>query len=119
VADPSPPKETSVGAPPKDPVQHRRAVELRQSGQSFAAIAGTLGYGRAGDAQRAFLLGLRQLPGQEQAVVRHDENRRLDRLEKRLQSQSTLSDIERQDRIKVLGQLRHAVMKDAPTLDAP
>ena len=102
----------------KDPVSQAKAVELRQAGQSFAAIAAALGYHRAGEAQLAFLLGLRQLPSQDQLVVRQDETRRLDRLEKHLRARSNLSDAERQGRIKVLDDLRHAVMKDAEAREA-
>jgi hypothetical protein len=82
------------------------AVEPRQAGRSFAAIADALGYEQAGKAQRAFIRGLRRRPKQDQLVIRQGENRRLDRLEKYVRSRTDLTDGERESRLKAIERLR-------------
>jgi AraC-like DNA-binding protein len=86
------------------------ALKLRREGKSFAGIAKTLGYERASYANDAFNRALRELPSDEQVVVRDEENVRLDALESRLRARTDLDveDVER--RLRTIGRLRQGLM---------
>ena len=84
-----------------------RALELRQQGKSFPAIARLLGYERGGyEALRAFKRALRRLPAVEQASLRQQEMARLVAMEEAFMADTTLSVEERNRCLGAVAALR-------------
>ncbi|MGH8994190.1 MAG: hypothetical protein ACRDZ7_21990 [Acidimicrobiia bacterium] len=84
-----------------------RALELRQQGKSFAAIARTLGYERGGyEALRAFKRALRRRPAAEQATLKEQELVRLTSMEEGFRADTTLSPEERNRCLGAVAALR-------------
>jgi hypothetical protein len=83
-------ERTNEDRPPRPRQPHRdldeEVVALREQGQSYSAVAGTLGIRRAVDAQAAFVRAMRKLPGPERNALYNRELERLDQLEARVRS---------------------------------
>ena len=62
----------------------QEVVVLREQGQSYSAVARSLGIKRATDAQAAFLRVMRRLPDAERKALYKRESDRLDQLEARI-----------------------------------
>ena len=89
-----------------------QVLALRTQSKSFAKIAGSLGLGRADDANEAFNRALRRRPLEEQATIRAAENVRLDRLQRAVAADEnrTKDDIDR--RLRAVERLRTRLMSD-------
>ena len=72
-----------------------RVIELRSEGNSFAAIAESVGLERSLDAFGAFVAAVAARPAAEQTRLRAEENTRLDTLERRIQQQPDGADRDR------------------------
>jgi hypothetical protein len=88
-----------------------KVLALRTHGQSFAAIARTVGLDKAGDANRAFNRALRRRPTDQQQQIRLAENRRLDRMAGAVSANTDLGPEEVDKRIRAIGVLRERLMK--------
>lgn len=84
-------------------------MALREQGRSFAAIARTLGFKRAGDARQAFLRELRSRPDEErQGLVAHELDR-LDKLEARIRTRDAEEPDKLQTRLGALAAMRESL----------
>ena len=83
-------ERTNEDRPPRPRQPHRdldeEVVALREQGQSYSAVARTLGIRRAVDAQAAFVRAMRKLPDPERNALYNRELERLDQLEARVRS---------------------------------
>ncbi len=89
-----------------------QALALRRKSTGFGKIATALGLKRAHDANEAFNRGLRLLNADEQATVRAEEGRRLDRLATAVSADSTRSKEEVDKRLRAIERLRNRLMTD-------
>ena len=83
-----------------------RALAMRREAKGFSKIAQSLGLTRANDANEAFNRALRRLPADEQAVVRAEENDRLDGLAQAVTADQTRSKEEVDKRLRAIERLR-------------
>jgi hypothetical protein len=79
---------------------------LREQGRSFAAIARTLGFKRAGDARAAFLRELRGRPDEERQGLVERELERLDKLEARIRTRDATEPGKLETRLAALAAMR-------------
>jgi hypothetical protein len=86
-----------------------RVLALRRNGRSFAAIAKHLGLAKASDANDAFNRALRTRPTAQQAILREEENLRLDKLLARVQSRTDLSENDVHRQVRTIALLREAL----------
>jgi len=96
---------------PKGPTRPRRhsdeeALTLRDSGLSYAAVAKSLGFKRAIDAQEAFFRALRKRDHDEQKRLIERETARLDELETRIRDRDAGDPGKMARRLEALAQLR-------------
>jgi hypothetical protein len=89
-----------------------QVLELRNAGQSFAAIAKTVGYGRASETREAFNRALRRRPEEVRAALRLQEMVRLDAMAEVFRNSPKLDDEEIAQRLKAVDQLRTRLMAD-------
>jgi hypothetical protein len=82
------------------------ALSLRDSGQTYVAVARRLGLGRALDAQAAFLRALRQHDGEDRDRLIQRETTRLDELETRIRSRDATEPEMMERRLLALAKLR-------------
>jgi hypothetical protein len=87
----------------------REALELREGGASYSAIARHLELRRAVDAHRAFIRALHGLSHEERSNVTGNEERRLDALESRIRERDADKPDKIARRIEAVGQLRAAL----------
>jgi hypothetical protein len=88
-----------------------KVLALRTHGQSFAAIARTVGLEKAGEANRAFNRALRRRSTDQQDEIRVAENRRLDRMAGAVSANTALGPEEVDKRMRAIGVLRDRLMK--------
>lgn len=87
-----------------------RVLELRSGGQSFGAIAKTLGLDSPRAAHDAFHRALRRRSPSEQAALRDQEVVRLDTLSRRLQGRAHLDDGQLAAQLSVVRRLREQLI---------
>ena len=85
------------------------ALALRDSGQTYAFVARSLGFKRSVDAQAAFLRALRQREGEERNRLVQRESARLDELEARIRTRDAGEPEKMERRLQALAQLRAAL----------
>jgi hypothetical protein len=100
---------------PPRPRQPRRdldeeVVVLREQGQSYSAVARTLGIKRAVDAQAAFVRAMHRLPEPERKALCERESQRLDQLEARIRSRDAEQPAKLERHLVALGALRDALL---------
>lgn len=100
---------------PPRPRQPRRdldeeVVALREQGQSYSAVARTLGIRRAVDAQAAFIRAMRRLPEQERKALYQRETERLDQLEARIRSRDAQDPAKLERHLVALVALRESML---------
>lgn len=83
-----------------------RALELRQQGKSFAAIAKVLDYERPRDAWLAFNRALRRHAPEEQANLRREEVARLQTLTDAVRARKDLTPEEQTRRLESVERMR-------------
>ncbi len=83
-----------------------QALVLRGQSKGFRTIADALGVGRPTEANEAFNRALRRRPPDEQAAIRSEENRRLDRLADAVRADSARSTDEVDKRLRAIERLR-------------
>jgi len=88
-----------------------RIVVLRSTGWSFIRIAHVMGYDDIGQAERGFLVGLRQRSSAEQSRLRYQELRRLEQQTQALEDRTDLDPAQRLRGITRLDQLRAALIQ--------
>ena len=86
-----------------------QALELREGGASYSAIARRLELHRAGDAHGAFLRALRLRNDTEREVLIANERERLDTLEKRIRDRDAALPEKLERRLGALESLRTAL----------
>jgi hypothetical protein len=84
----------------------KQALELRQQGRSFGAIARLLSYERSRDAWLAFNRALRRHAPQEQADLRRAEVARLQLLTDAVRARGDLAPEEQTRRLKSIERMR-------------
>jgi hypothetical protein len=100
--------------PPRPRQAHRdleaEVVVLREQGQTYSAVARTLGMRRAVDAQAAFIRAMRKLPDQERSELYRRESERLDQLEARIRSRDAGQPAKLERHLVALGALRESML---------
>lgn len=86
-----------------------QALVLRESGNSYSAIARQLELGRALDAHRSFLRALGTLDGPERQRLVGNEEARLDRLERRIRDRDAADPEKVTRRLAGVDKLREAM----------
>ncbi|HEY1634348.1 MAG TPA: hypothetical protein VGF64_06290 [Acidimicrobiales bacterium] len=89
-----------------------QVLELRNAGQSFAAIAKTVGYGRASETREAFNRALRRRPVEVRDALRLQEMVRLDAMAEVFRNSPKLDEEEIAQRLRAVDQLRTRLMAD-------
>ena len=89
-----------------------RALALRRQSKGFGKIAQVLGLSRASDANEAFNRALRRRSPEEQAVIRVEENGRLDRLREAVTADDHRTKEEVEKRLRAIERLRTRLMSD-------
>lgn len=89
-----------------------QALVLRRQSKGFRRIAEALGLSRANDANEAFNRALRRRPPEEQAVIRREENDRLDRLRDAVAADTNRTKEEIAKRLRAIDRLRARLMSD-------
>jgi hypothetical protein len=107
--------ERTIEDRPPRPRQPRRdldeeVVVLREQGQSYSAVARTLGIKRAVDAQAAFVRAMRRLPDGERKALYKRETERLDQLEARIRSRDAAEPAKLERHLVALGALRDSML---------
>lgn len=86
-----------------------QALQLRESGKSFSAIARTLGMDRATDAHTSFVRALGTKEGDEHKQLVKNEEARLDQLEQRIRERDAADVPKLERRLLGVQKLREAV----------
>lgn len=84
-------------------------MALRETGQSYASVAQSLGIKRATEAQAAFVRVLRGRPEAERVALAEREARRLDQLEERIRGRDADDPDKMARRLGALEQLRQSL----------
>lgn len=84
-------------------------LKLRDSGNSYSAVASKLGLARAVQAHESFIRALRRRPDDERAQLTLREEARLDTLEARVRSRDAAEPVKMERRLKALERLRDAI----------
>lgn len=95
----SPPERASSGRPRRGSSKDTDAqsLELRETGKSFSAIARTLGFDRATEAQKSYVRALSTHEGEDRRRLVKNEEARLDELEQRIRERDA-ADVEKVER---------------------
>ena len=88
-----------------------QALTLRGQSKGFRKIAETLGLGRPSEANAAFNRALRRRSPEEQATIRSEENRRLDRLAEAIKADDSRSKEDVDKRMRAIERLRTRLME--------
>jgi hypothetical protein len=88
---------------------------LRDAGRTYAAIARTVGFKRATDAQAAFLRALRSRQGAERGRLTQRESVRLDELEQRIRSRDADAPEKMERRLGALAKMREMLEPSQPS----
>jgi len=94
------------------PARDDKALELRVRGKSFVAIAKTLGYERANQANEAFNRALRRKPAAEQKELRGQELSRLDAMADGVKATEGLQPKDVDRRLRTVERLRAMLLAD-------
>ena len=86
--------------------QDDKALEMREQGRSYAAIARALGLPAGLDANAAFNRALRRQPNDEQDLLRGREAARLDALSKRVRLRSDIDEAEVARKVRSIERLK-------------
>ena len=89
-----------------------QALTLRNQSKGFGKIAEALGLRRPSDANEAFNRALRRRPPEEQATIRGEENRRLNRLAGAIKADESRSQEDIDRRMRAVDRLRARLMAD-------
>ncbi len=89
-----------------------QALTLRGQSKGFGKIAEALGLGKPSEANKAFNRALRRRPSEEQATIRAEENRRLDRLANAIKADESRTKEDVDKRMKAIERLRTRLMAD-------
>jgi len=84
-------------------------LSLRDSGRTYSAVARTLGFKRASDAQAAFVRAVHKREGDERERLTQRERVRLDELETRIRSRDAEEPEKMERRLTALARLREIV----------
>lgn len=107
-------ERTIEDRPPRPRQPHRdldeEVVGLREQGQSYSAVARTLGIRRAVDAQAAFVRAMRKLPEEQRKALYKRESERLDQLEARIRSRDAEVPAKMERHLAALGALRESML---------
>jgi hypothetical protein len=103
-------KETTMAIDTTD--IDEQALTLRSQSKGFGKIAEALGLKRAIDANEAFNRALRRRPPEEQATIRAEENRRIDRLASAIKADQSRSQEDVDRRMRAIDRLRARLMAD-------
>ena len=95
---------TAPKRPTKEQSVEDRVIALRSDGESFAAIAKTVGVARGLDAFALFVDAVSRRSPSEQTKLRAEENGRLDNLERRTRRRT--DDAERDRKLASIRKLR-------------
>ncbi|MHB8506220.1 MAG: hypothetical protein ACYDEN_10990 [Acidimicrobiales bacterium] len=87
----------------------QRALSLRESGRSYAAIARELGLKRSTDARSAFVRAVRQQPQADRTESFRREASRLDVLERRIRDRDRGEPETMERRLAALAKLREGL----------
>jgi hypothetical protein len=85
-------------------------VTLREQGQSYSAVARTLGIKRATNAQAAFVRAMRGLPDEERKALSQRESQRLDQLEVRIRDRDATQPVKMERHLAALEALRQSLL---------
>ena len=88
-----------------------QALTLRESGQSFSAIARALGFERATEAHRSYVRALGACEGDERRQLIENEEARLDQLEQRIRERDAEDFQKIERRLSGVQNLREAIPK--------
>jgi transposase-like protein len=107
--------ERTVEDRPPRPRQPRRDIDeevvaLREQGQSYSAVARTLGIKRAVGARAAFIRGMRKLPEEQRKALYKRETERLDQLEVRIRSRDAAEPAKLERHLVALDALRESLL---------
>lgn len=89
-----------------------QALILRGQSKGFGKIAEALGLKKPSEANEAFNRALRRRPPEEQATIRTEENRRLDRLANAVKADESRTKEDVDKRMKAIERLRARLMAD-------
>ena len=104
-------RATEEATLPTEPTElDDRALALRRQSKGFGKIAQVLGLSRASDANEAFNRALRRRSPEEQAVIRVEENGRLDRLREAVTADDHRTTAEVEKRLRAIERLRTRLM---------
>jgi hypothetical protein len=84
-------------------------LSLRDSGRTYSAVARSLGFKRARDAQAAFVRALHKREGDERERLTQRERGRLDQLEQRIRTRDAEEPEKMERRLTALAKLREMV----------
>jgi hypothetical protein len=107
----SPPERASSGPRRRGSSKDTDAqsLELREKGNSFSAIARTLGFDRATEAQKSYVRALSTHEGEERRRLVKNEEVRLDELEQRIRERDA-ADVEKVERrLRGVKKLRESI----------
>jgi SOS-response transcriptional repressor LexA len=113
-------RSTSSSAPERSGGSRRRqasgdtdaqALTLREAGNSFSAIARTLGFERATEAHRSYIRALDTSEGEERRRLVKNEEARLEQLEQRIRERDAKDVPKMERRLQGVGKLREAMPK--------
>jgi hypothetical protein len=117
---PDKPREHPRGERSDRPDRPRRAdrnrnvdeqvLALRETGQSYSAVARSLELKRSMDAHAACMRALRSLPASERVAPSRRESGRLDTLEARIRARDVGDPLKLARRLEALGVLRQALV---------
>jgi hypothetical protein len=103
------PRRSAEGRESRANVDHR-ALSLRETGRTFAAIARELGLKRSTDAQSAFVRAVKEQPPEQRVEILRRESDRLDLLEKRIRDRDREEPETMDRRLAALKKLREVLL---------
>lgn len=86
-----------------------QALELRESGKSYSAIARTLGFDRATEAHKSFVRALAARDDDDRRRLVKNEEVRLDQLEKRIRERDAADAEKLERRLQGVKRLRESI----------
>ena len=89
-----------------------QVLVLRSQSKGFGKIADALGLAKPSEANEAFNRALRRRPPDEQATIRSEENRRLDRLANAIKTDEARTPEDVDKRMRAIERLRTRLMAD-------
>jgi hypothetical protein len=104
--------ERPLSSGPRQPRRNldEEVVVLREQGQTYSAVARSLGLKRAVNAQQAFIRAMRALPEKEQASLHKRESARLNELEVRIRTRDANEPVKMERHLAALEALRQTML---------